>query len=240
MQNSYSYSDARSGSHAGLRSFFNKVYTMMGLGIGLTSIVSFVIMTNATLLSFVANPVFTIVFAIAFIVFTFFAPKMIFTAKLSTANAFFWIYSALWGVFITPLVASVIFKSAAGGMLVAQAFLVTSITFISMSLIGYTTKKDLSSMAKFLFMAMIGILVAAVINMFIGSGLFSLVISIAVVLVVSGITAYETQAIKNAYFDIPAGETTVRFVVYSAFTLFTNFVTIFVHVLNILQSLNEE
>lgn len=239
MQNSFSYSDVRSGTHAGLRSFFNKVYTMMGLGIGLTSLVSFVIMTNASLLGAVINPVFMLIFAIAFIIFTFFAPKIIFTSKLSTANAFFWIYSALWGVFITPLVASVVFKSAAGGMMVAQAFLVTSITFISMSLIGYTTKKDLSPMAKFLFMAMIGILIAMVINIFVGSGVFSLILSIAVVLVVSGITAYETQAIKNAYFDIPAGETMSRFVVYSAFTLFTNFVTIFVHVLNIIQSTND-
>jgi hypothetical protein len=102
-----------------------------------------------------------------------------------------------------------------------------------MSLLGYTTKRDLSGMASFLFMATIGLLVAIVVNaIFFQSGMASLITSSLVVLVFSGVTAYETQMIKSLYTE--GGAMNERASIFGAFALYGSFVTLFVHILNIL------
>ena len=108
-----------------------------------------------------------------------------------------------------------------------------AIAFAGLSLWGYTTKKDLSGWGKFLFMASVGLLIAIVVNFFIGSTMGSLIISSLVVIVFSAVTAYETQMIRNLYVE-GGGEMNERSSIFGAFALYGSFVTLFIHVLNIL------
>lgn len=123
---------------------------------------------------------------------------------------------------------------------VARAFFITSGMFAGASLFGYTTKKDLSGVGRFLMMAAIGLLIAMIVNIFIASSMFSLILSAGIVLVFAGLTAYETQQIKNWYMDT-LGDTQVgRLALFGALLLYGSFVTMFIHILNLLSILRGE
>jgi FtsH-binding integral membrane protein len=118
--------------------------------------------------------------------------------KLSqgAAQGLFWLYSALVGVSL-----AYIFRVYTG-VSIANVFLMTSVAFLGLSLWGYTTKKDLSGMGTFLMMGLIGIIVASVVNIFLASSMMQFVISVVGVLLFAGLTAYDTQSIKNEYLQM--------------------------------------
>lgn len=213
----------------GLRSYMLGVYNYMSLGVAATALVAFFFVANPAAMEFAMGLRF--IPFIGLLALGFFAPRLIMGGSAATAHAVYWTYVALWGLLIGPMVAGYVGFGMA--VEVAKAFFITSALFASMSLYGYTTKKDLSGWGKFLFMASVGLLIAIVVNIFLGSPLMSFITSGLVVLVFSAVTAYETQMIKGMYTQ-GAGEMNQRASIFGAFALYGTFVTLFIHVLNLL------
>ena len=225
---------SRTGARAideGLRQYMLGVYNYMALAVAFTGAVSMFIASNQALVYQIAGtPVKWVIFA-AVLGLGFFAPKVIFSGSKAAAHGMFWLYALAWGALIAPMLFS--FRMADAAVEIYKAFFITATVFGSMSLFGYTTKRDLSGWASFLFMASIGLLIAIVVNALIfQSTMMSLITSGAVVLVFSAVTAYETQMIKSLYREGSA--TNERASIFGAFALYGSFVTLFVHILNIL------
>ncbi len=218
----------------GLRKYMLGVYNYMALGIAGTALIAFFFLTNPAALQFAAGLQF--IPFIALIGLGWFAPKLIMGGSRPVAFGAYAAYVSLWGVLIGPMIALYVGAGLAG--MVAQAFFITASLFLSMSIYGYTTKKDLSGWGRFLFMASIGLLIAIVVNFFLGSELLSFLVSSAVVLVFSAVTAYETQMIRNLY-QQGAGEANERAAIFGAFALYGTFVTLFIHVLNLLSIMRD-
>ncbi len=215
----------------GLRQYMLGVYNYMALAVAGTGLVSMFIAGNEALVAQIAlSPLKWVAFA-GILGLGWFAPRVIFSGSKTAAHAMFWAYAAMWGVLIAPML--FYFQQAGAAQDIYRAFFITASVFGSMSLYGYTTKKDLSGWASFLFMAAIGLIIAIIVNaIFFQSGLMSLVTSSLVVLVFSAVTAYETQMIKSLYRE--GGSMNDRAAIFGAFALYGSFVTLFVHILNIL------
>jgi len=214
----------------GLRSYMLGVYNYMALGIAGTAVVTLAVMSSPAFLSFVAGMPW--LFFILLIGTSMFGPSLILNSRsTAVAHAAFWGYAALWGVAIAPMVYVYLSISPA---IVIQAFAITSALFGAMSLIGYTTKKDLSRIGQFAVMGVIGVLIAMVVNWFLQSSFFSLMISCAYVLLISAITAWETQEVKNMYSAGDSGNVATRKSIFGAYILYGSFISMFIHILNII------
>jgi uncharacterized protein len=214
----------------GLRSYMLGVYNYMALGVALTAAVILAVASNPALMATVLSLKW--VFFIGVLGLGWFAPKLIFSGNTATAHAAYWGYAALWGVLLAPMVA---YYLGANPTIVFQAFLSTAITFGAASLVGYTTKRDMSGLAGFFTMAAIGLLVVMLANVFFfQSTMMSLVTSAFVVLLFSGITAYETQQIKEMYVEGDAAGIAKGKSIFGAFMLYGSFVTLFSHILSML------
>ncbi|HIC79757.1 MAG TPA: Bax inhibitor-1/YccA family protein [Kiloniellaceae bacterium] len=171
---------------------------------------------------------FRCVLFLGIIGFGFFAPRVMMSGSMAMAHGSFWIYAAMWGALMSPM-----FLLYTGDSMV-RVFFITAAAFAGTSLYGYTTKRNLAPMGAFLMMATIGILVAVLVNMFLlQSELFHLGLSIVVVLVFAGLTAYETQMIKNMYSEADGNEVATRKSIFGAFLLYGSFVTMFIWLLSI-------
>ncbi len=219
----------------GLRKYMLGVYNYMALGVAATAVVAMLFLTNQALMSLFLGPVRFLPF-IGILAMGWFGPQMIFSSKsASTAHLAYWGYVALWGMLIGPVVAAFIGYGMA--IEVAKAFFISASIFGSMSLYGYTTKKDLSGWSRFLMMAGIGLLVAIVINVvlsfFMDVSLMSFLISGAIVLFISALTAYETQMIKGLYAEGQAAMNE-RASIFGAFALYGSFASLFINILSML------
>ena len=117
---------------------------------------------------------------------------------------------------------------------IASVFFITAATFAVMALIGYTTKTDLTSVGKLLFMALIGLVIATIVNMFIGSSTLTMICSYVGVLIFVGLTAYDSQKIKNMLLQAPdAGESSQKLALLGALTLYLDFINLFIYLLRI-------
>lgn len=212
----------------GLRKYMLGVYNYMALGVAFTGIVSLAVaMQPALMQAIFLGPMKWVLFAGIFGA-GFIAPRIIMSGSIGAAHAVFWVYAAMWGALMAPMFL------AYTGESVVRVFFITAAAFAGLSLYGYTTKRNLAPMGAFFAMATIGILVALLVNMFLlqSSG-FDFILSIVVVLVFAGLTAYETQAIKNMYYESDAGEVQTRKSIFGAFMLYGTFVTMFVWLLHI-------
>ncbi|MEL6289656.1 MAG: Bax inhibitor-1/YccA family protein [Pseudomonadota bacterium] len=228
------------GIDAGLRSYMLGVYNYMGLGVAFTAVVSLVMMTYfpQVVVTIAATPLKWVLFA-GILGLGWFSPRLILSGSKTSAHAAYWTYAAMWGLLIAPMLLS--FFAAGNGGLVFKALAITSVMFFGMSLLGYTTKKDLSGIGQFLALATIGLLVAMVVNaFFIQSGMFGFITSALVVLVFAGITAWETQEIKQMYVAGDEGEQGTGKAIFGAFLLYGSFVTIFIHLLNMLGFMSSD
>lgn len=215
----------------GLRQYMLGVYNYMMMAVAGTGLVSLAVASSPEAVQLIAGtPLKWVLFA-AVLGIGFFAPRVIFTGSKTAAHGLFWLYALAWGAMIAPMLFA--FNQAGAAQEIYKAFFITAATFGATSLYGYTTKKDLSGMATFLVMASIGLLIAIVVNAIIfKSTMMSLITSGGVVLVFSAVTAYETQMIKEMYRE--GGEANDRASIFGAFALYGSFVTLFVHILNIL------
>lgn len=139
----------------------------------------------------------------------------------------FWIYAALVGVSLATILMVYTHTS------VARVFFISAASFGALSLYGYTTKRDLSGMATFLFMGLIGVIIASVVNIFLGSSMLQWIISIAGLLVFAGFTAYDTQDIKNMYDANDDGTVSGRKSIMGALRLYLDFLNIFLFMLQL-------
>lgn len=180
---------------AGLRAHMNKVYGLMSVGMLLTGGVAWAVGTNdAWVAAIFGTPLkWVVMFAPLIMVFAFSA--MINRLSVAAAQLFFYVYAALMGLSISFIFAVYTQTS------IAQTFLVTAIAFAALSLYGYTTKKDLSAMGTFLVMGLVGLIVASVVNIFLASSALAFAITVIGLLIFAGLTAYDTQSIKNEYIE---------------------------------------
>ena len=155
----------------------------------------------------------------------FFMGAKIKTMKPRTAQTLFWVFSILMGaslsyVFLTYTATSIV-----------RVFFITAATFGAMSLYGYTTKRSLARWGSFLFMGLIGVIIAMVVNIFLQSSLMHFVISVAGVLVFVGLTAYDTQRIKQAYIETDGQGMMTKKAIMGALSLYLNFINLFMMLL---------
>ncbi len=178
---------------AGLKAHMNKVYGTMSVGLLITALAAWAVGTNAALMAslFTGFTRYIIMFLPLIMVFAFGA--MINKLSVAGAQLFFYTFSAAMGLSVSWIFA------VYTGFSVTQTFLVTAIAFAGLSLYGYTTKKDISAWGSFLIMGVIGLIVASVVNIFLGSSVLQLAISAIGVLIFAGLTAYDTQKIKTTY-----------------------------------------
>jgi uncharacterized protein len=234
------YSNSRVGAQAevdqGLKSYMLGVYNYMGLGIGVSAVIvlaSFTIPAFGAITRALSFPAM-----IALLALGWFGPRMMFNGSIGKAQGIFWAYVAAWGIGIAPMVGRYLGVQPS---MVMSAFLTTAITFGAMSFWGYTTKKNLSGMANTVSMIMMGLLVAALVNivvaMVMGATSATLMISIlisgAFVVLVSLLTAWETQAVKEMYDSSDVGDAATRKSIFGAFMLYGSFVSIFINLLQI-------
>jgi len=148
--------------------------------------------------------------------------------SVAAAQTTFWIYAGLMGISLAPVL--LVYTGAS----VAQVFFITAATFGAMSLWGYTTKRDLSGFGSFLFMGLIGVIIASVVNMFLRSGEMQFIISIVGVLVFTGLTAYDTQSIKESYYAGADGTAAGRGAIMGALRLYLDFVNLFLMLIQLM------
>ena len=233
---------ARTGAEVdeGLRSYMLRVYNYMALGVAGTGLITLFMASQPDLMYTLAvGPVKWVLF-IALIGMGFFSGKIITMKSVVAAQAFYWVYCALWGVMISPMIYYFL-QSPGGVMDIARAFFITAGMFAGVSILGYTTKRDLSPFAKFFFMAVIGLIIASLVNVFfVESTGFSLIISVVTVLLFAGITAWETQMIKNMYMEHMGQDAVAKMAVFGALQLYGSFVVMFIHILNIIGIMRGE
>lgn len=215
----------------GLRAHMNKVYGTMSVGMLITFLAAWAVGTNAAMMEtlFTGFTRYIVMFAPLIMVFAFSA--VINRLSAAAAQLFFYAFSAVMGVSIAYIF--VVFTAYS----IAQVFLITSIAFAGLSLWGYTTKKDISGWGSFLIMGVIGILVASIINIFLASPAIYFAISILGVLIFAGLTAYDTQNIKNTYLQHAAhsdSEWLGKAAIMGALQLYLDFINMFMFLLQLL------
>jgi len=223
----------------GLRSYMLKVYNYMASGVLLSGILALMVQAGPlrplffqevqvaggvaaapTILMWVAlGGVFIMGFAL---------PMTIHKLRASTAQGLFWLYAALMGVMLSSILETYT------GASVARVFFITTAAFAGLSLYGSTTKRDLSPLGAFLVMGMIGLLVAIVVNIFLASDMLSFIISVAGVLIFAGLTAWDTQKIKEMYLDSDHPEIAKKKAIMGALMLYIDFVGLFIHLMHLL------
>ena len=210
---------------AGLRAYMLRIYNYMAAGVGLTAVVAWLTyqLTGPALLQ---SPLMW-VFILAPLVLVFFISARINTLSASTARLLFFIYAALVGVSLSTLLH--IYTSSS----IARVFFIAAATFGGLSLFGYTTRRDLSGIGTFLFMGLIGIILASLVNLFLRSTGLDWLLSIVGVGVFAGLTAYDTQRIKTMY-DSRDDETSAgRKSVLGALSLYLDFINLFMMMLRL-------
>jgi uncharacterized protein len=213
---------------AGLREHMLRVYNYMASGLVLTGIVAYVVAhTPAVFNAIFGSPLMWVVM-LAPLGFIFFLSFKINSIKASTAQALFWAFAAVMGLSLASIF--VVFTGAS----IARVFFISAGTFAAMSLYGYTTKADLSRWGSFLFMGLIGIILASVVNMFVQSTALQFIVSVVGVLVFVGLTAYDTQRIKEEYSEHHDRETSSKLAVWGALRLYLDFINLFMMLLQLL------
>lgn len=207
-----------------------KVYLWMTLALVITGVTAYGVATSPGLVTaIIGNQILFWGLIIAEFALVWAISGAINRLSLTTATLLFILYSVINGATLSILL--LVYTASS----IANVFFITAGTFGVMSLIGYTTKTDLSSMGKILFMALIGLIIATVVNIFIGSSMMDMIISYVGVLIFVGLTAYDTQKIKNMLSEATdTGETMQKIALLGALTLYLDFINLFIYLLRIL------
>ncbi|MBT07014.1 MAG: hypothetical protein CMM32_08910 [Rhodospirillaceae bacterium] len=212
----------------GLRSFMLKVYNYMGLGLALTGAVAFFVSTSPALMQAIfGTPLQWLVMLspFAFILVLSFGINRL---RPATAQLLFWAFAGVMGLSLSSIF--IVYT----GTSVARVFFITASVFGAMSLYGYTTKKSLASWGSFLFMGLIGILIAMIVNIFLASSALHFIISVAGVLIFTGLTAYDTQQIKHQYYEGDTAVIAEKKAIMGALRLYLDFINLFIMLMHLL------
>jgi hypothetical protein len=210
---------------AGLRAYLLRIYNYMALGLSLTGVVAFWVSTSPLLLQAIYGSPLQFVVMLAPIGFVFFLGFRIHAIRASTAQLLFWIYAGLMGLSLSWVF--IVYT----GLSIAKVFFITAGTFAAMSLYGYTTKTDLSRLGSFLLMGLIGLIIASLVNIFLKSSGLDFIVSVLGVLIFVGLTAYDTQNIKNSYYEFDDAETVGKKAIIGALQLYMDFINLFLYLL---------
>ena len=224
----------------GLRAYMLRVYNYMSSGIFLTGIISLllfklsVVMSpdgSITGLTGIGNALYNsslmwivMLAPLGVVIYMSFGIRKMSAAK---AQGAFWVFAALMGASLSSIF--LVYTGAS----ITRVFFITAGTFGAMSIYGYTTKRDLTKLGSFLMMGLIGIIIASIVNMFMQSTMMHYVISILGVLIFVGLTAYDTQKIKNMYLVSDSGEVMGKKAVMGALTLYLDFINLFIMLLRL-------
>ncbi|MGE5503724.1 MAG: Bax inhibitor-1/YccA family protein [Actinomycetota bacterium] len=212
----------------GLRQYMLRVYNYMASGLALTGIVALLIGTNNELLRVLYGTPLKWVVMFAPLAVVFFMSARIEQMRASTAQGLFWLYAGLVGASLSFIFA------VYTGTSIARVFFITAAAFAGLSLYGYTTKKDLSGFGSFLIMGVWGLLIAGIVNIFLQSAMMQFVISAAGVLIFAGLTAWDTQRIKEIYWEADGEEIAAKKAVIGALALYIDFINLFMFMLQFL------
>jgi uncharacterized protein len=209
-----------------LRDYMVKVYQYMSIALAISGLVAFMVASSPALMQAIFGTPLAFVVMLAplgFVIFFGFKLKSISAEK---AKSFLWIYSALMGLSLATVFAVYTATS------ITRVFLITASTFGAMSIYGYTTKKDLTSFGSFLIMGLIGIMIASIINIFLKSSGLDFAISLLGVFIFIGLTAYDTQRIKQTYYHFAGNDEMVsKMAVMGALNLYMDFINLFIMLL---------
>ena len=224
----------------GLRAYMLKVYNYMASGILITGFISLILFKmsvvtspdgSITGLTSLGNALYNSalmwVVMLAPLGVVFYMSFGIRKMSAAKAQGTFWVFAALMGASLSSIF--LIYTGAS----ITRVFFITAGTFGAMSIYGYTTKKDLTKLGSFLMMGLFGIIIASVVNIFMKSTMMYYVISIIGVLVFVGLTAYDTQKIKNMYLSSDSGEIIGKKAVMGALTLYLDFINLFIMLLRL-------
>ena len=206
-----------------------KVYIWMTLALAITGFTAYGVATSPGILQAIyTNQILFWGLIIAEFALVFGVSAAINRLSLTTATLMFILYSVINGALLSYIFLAYTASS------VATVFFITAGTFGAMALIGYTTKADLSSMGKILFMALIGLIIATIVNVFVKSDGLTMILSYVGVLIFVGLTAYDTQKIKQMLLQAPdASESGQKMALLGALTLYLDFINLFIYLLRI-------
>ncbi|MDQ0302046.1 Bax inhibitor-1/YccA family protein [Ancylobacter polymorphus] len=210
----------------GLRRHMLRVYNYMALGLVLTGAVAFIVGTTPALYVPIFSTPLKWVVMLAPLAFVLFFSFRMQSMSGSAAQTMFWAFCAVMGLSMASIF--LVFT----GTSIARTFFIAATMFGATSLYGYTTKRDLSQFGSFLIMGLIGVVIASLVNIFLGSTMLQFIVSVVGILVFVGLTAWDTQSIKEQYADNFDAESQQKLAVFGAFSLYLNFVNIFQLLLN--------
>ncbi|TDI65515.1 MAG: Bax inhibitor-1/YccA family protein [Alphaproteobacteria bacterium] len=211
----------------GLRAHMLRVYNYMASGVALTGIVAMAASSSPALMNAIFGTPLMWVVMLAPLAFVMVLSFGIHRLSLFASQALFWLFAAVMGLSL-----STIFLIYTGES-IARVFFITAAAFGALSLYGYTTKRDISGWGSFLFMGLIGIIIAGVVNLFMQSSAMQFAISVIGVLVFAGLTAYDTQKIKNEYSELHDYETSGKLAVMGALRLYLDFINLMMMLLHL-------
>ncbi len=243
-------SAARTGAAVdeGLRSYMLGVYNYMAGGVFLTGLVAYAFtfltttsdpslavatLRNGVMLTEFGRTIYgsplAFVLMLAPLGFVFYLSFRVYKMSVASAQTAFWLFAAVMGLSLS----SIFLRYT--GQSITQVFFITAASFAALSLYGYTTKKDLSGWGTFLIMGVVGILIAAILNLFIQSDGLRFAIASLGVLIFGGLTAYDTQQIKDGYFEVRHNaELTAKSAIMGALNLYLDFINLFTSLLQLL------
>lgn len=223
----------------GLRAYMLKVYNYMTTGLVLTGFIAYFFgkasveayVPGGVILTPIGNMLFnsglSFVIMLAPLGFVFYLSARINKMSAASAQITFWLFASIMGLSLASIFVQFTHSS------IARVFFITAGTFGAMSLYGYTTKRDLTKLGGFLFMGLIGIIIASIVNIFFQSGMMAFVISVIGVLVFVGLTAYDTQNIKNMYYGGDSEEIGSKKALMGALKLYLDFINLFILLLQL-------
>jgi FtsH-binding integral membrane protein len=218
---------------AGLRQYMLTVYNYMAGALAVTGVVAFLVASSPALMATLFGTPLKWVVMLAPLAFVFLFAARIHTMSTAGAQMTYWAFAAVMGLSMATIF--IVFT----GTSIARVFFITAATFGAMSLYGYTTKTDLSKMGSFLFMGLIGIVLASLVNLFIGSSAIQFAISVIGVLVFTGLTAYDTQRIKEMYAETYDRDSVTKMAIFGALQLYLDFINLFTMLLNLVGQRND-
>ena len=226
---------ARAGTAAaideGLRTYMLKVYNYMGIGLVVTGLVAYFFnqwaMSSQANMELVYGSPLMWVLALAPLAFVLVLSFGINKMSSGAAQLTFWAFAAVMGLSLSSIFA--VYTDAS----ITKVFFITAGTFGAMSLYGYTTRRDLTQFGSFLMMGLIGIIIASIVNIFLGSSALDFGISVLGVLIFVGLTAYDTQKIKESYSESHGAEVLAKGAIMGALSLYLDFINLFMMLLRL-------
>ena len=212
----------------GLRDYMLRIYNYMASGLALTGIVAYVFAQSGMYAQVAATPLIWLLMLapLGFVLVMSFGINRM---TASTAQLLFWLFAGAMGLSLASVF--LVFTGAS----IARVFFITAGTFAAMSLYGYTTKRDLTQFGSFLMMGLIGIIIASIVNIFVASSALQFAISVIGVIVFVGLTAWDTQRIKESYYEYQYadGQAAGKMAIMGALQLYLDFINLFVMLLQL-------